>query len=254
MSQANVSKDISSFKQNGILNVRTYAQECNQLDQILTGIASAGGGMTVIAAVWVDGKYFRILKCNVTGLTSTLSSNKNAKAYVSGVLVGNEALFNKYLSASDLAGKITDVKSKVQGLPVGTAETPSTFDPAVISSSDFLVANIHPFFGEVTASSAASNLQQQFNSLKGQMQGKKLIVGETGWPTAGDSNGQAVPSVANLQTYVKQIQCVDKSMEYYFFDSYDSPWKAAGNLNVEQHWGIWQANGASKGINLNASC
>jgi exo-beta-1,3-glucanase (GH17 family) len=71
MSQANVSKDISSFKQNGILNVRTYAQECNQLDQILTGIASAGGGMTVIAAVWVDGKYFRILKCNVTGLFLT---------------------------------------------------------------------------------------------------------------------------------------------------------------------------------------
>lgn len=190
----------------------------------------------------------------VSTLTKTLSSNKNAKAYVSGIIVGNEALFNKYLSASDLAGKIKDVKSKAKGIPVGTAETPSTFDSAIISSSDFLVANIHPFFGEVAASSAAKNLQQQFNSLKGKMKGKKLIVGETGWPTAGKSNGAAVPSVKNLQTFVQQIQCVDKNMEYYFFDSYDSPWKTPGNLNVEQHWGIWQANGASKGINLKASC
>ncbi|KAJ2961638.1 hypothetical protein NQZ79_g3200 [Umbelopsis isabellina] len=231
MSQANVSKDISNFKKNGILNIRTYAQECNQLDQILNGIASAGGGMTVVAAVW------SLSFSNISPHLSTLGSNKNAKAYVSGIIVGNEALFNKYLSASDLAGKISDVKSKAQGIPVGTAETPSTFDPAIISSSDFLVANIHPFFGEVAASSAASNLQQQFNSLKGKMNGKKTDC-----------------RVQNLQTYVQQIQCVDKSMQYYFFDSYDSPWKTPGNLNVEQHWGIFQASGASKGINLKASC
>lgn len=192
----------------------------------------------------------------VSTLTRILGSNQNAKSYISGVITGNEVLFNKVMTAAALAGKINDVKSKVKslGLLVGTAETPSTFDPAVISSSDFLVANIHPFFGQVSASSAASNLKQQFNALKGKMNGKTLIIGETGWPTAGDANGQAVPSVQNLQTYVQQIQCQNKGMQYYFFDGYDSPWKPAGNLAVEQHWGIWQANGSSKGVQVKVSC
>jgi len=192
----------------------------------------------------------------VSTLTRILGSNKNAKSYVSGVITGNEVLFNKVMTATQLAGKISDVKSKVKslGLLVGTAETPSTFDPAIISSSDFLVANIHPFFGQVSASSAGNNLKQQFDALNGKMNGKPLIIGETGWPTGGDTNGQAVPSVQNLQTYIQQLQCQNKGMQYYFFDGYDSPWKQAGNLAVEQHWGIWQANGNSKGVQVRVTC
>lgn len=54
--QSAVNTDIKKFKSNGIINIRTYAQQCNQLDHILNGIKSAGGGMTVLAAVWIDGK------------------------------------------------------------------------------------------------------------------------------------------------------------------------------------------------------
>jgi exo-beta-1,3-glucanase (GH17 family) len=43
-------------------------------------------------------------------------------------------------------------------------------------------------------------------------------------------------------------------MQYYFFDGYDAPWKQAGNLAVEQHWGIWQANGNSKGVQVKVTC
>jgi exo-beta-1,3-glucanase (GH17 family) len=57
MSQANVNKDIARFKENGIINVRTYAQECDQLEQIVKAIAAAGGGMTVVAGVWIDGTF-----------------------------------------------------------------------------------------------------------------------------------------------------------------------------------------------------
>jgi exo-beta-1,3-glucanase (GH17 family) len=72
MSQANVNSDIANFKQNGIINIRTYAQECDQLDQILNGIASAGGGMTVVAGVWVDSKFDRpifSIKCGFVTYT-----------------------------------------------------------------------------------------------------------------------------------------------------------------------------------------
>jgi exo-beta-1,3-glucanase (GH17 family) len=61
MNQTDVNSDIIRFKQNGIINIRTYAQECDQLDQILNGIASASGGMTVVAGVWVDSKFYESL-------------------------------------------------------------------------------------------------------------------------------------------------------------------------------------------------
>ncbi|KAG2181844.1 hypothetical protein INT44_008660 [Umbelopsis vinacea] len=255
MSQANVNKDIAKFKQNGIINVRTYAQECNQLEQIVNAIATAGGGMTVVAGVWIDGSEAGY-QTEVSTLTKSLSSNSKAKGYVSGVIVGNEVLYDNRMSASALASKIDDVKSKVEsyGLLVGTAETPSTFDPAIVSSSDFLVANIHPYFGKVSASSAGANLKAQFMSLKSKLNGKDVIIGETGWPTAGSANGQAVPSVQNLQSFVQQLQCENAGLKYYVFDGYDSPWKPSGNLNVEQHWGLWQADGSSKGINIKVSC
>jgi glucan 1,3-beta-glucosidase len=208
--------------------------------------------INIIFSIGNDANY----QTEVSTLTRILGSNKNAKTYVSGVIAGNEVLFNNYMSASALASKINDVKSKVKssGLLVGTAETPSTFDPALISSSDFLVVNIHPYFGQVSASAAGNNLNQQFNALKSKVNGKPLIIGETGWPTAGDTNGQAVPSVQNLQSYIHQLQCQDSGLKYYFFDSYDSPWKTSGNLAVEQHWGIWNADGSSKGINVKVSC
>jgi exo-beta-1,3-glucanase (GH17 family) len=189
----------------------------------------------------------------VKTLTHTLSSNKLSSSYISGVLVGNEILFNKVMSASQLASKINDVKSKVKshGLMVGTCEIPSSFSSATIKASDFLVVNIHPYFGQVPVSQAANNLVLQYNALKNTVKGKPLIVGETGWPTAGASNGQSVPSTHNLQTYVNDIQCIDKSIKYYFFDSVDTPWKAPG---VEQHWGLWKSNGGSKGLKFKTSC
>jgi len=55
-SQSAVTKDVKKYKSNGIINIRTYAQQCNQLDLILNAIKSAGGGMTVLTAVWIDGK------------------------------------------------------------------------------------------------------------------------------------------------------------------------------------------------------
>jgi exo-beta-1,3-glucanase (GH17 family) len=169
------------------------------------------------------------------------------------VLVGNEVLFNKVISSSQLAAKIKDVKSKVKshGLLVGTCEIPPSFTSATISASDFLVANVHPYFGQVPATQAAQNLVLQFNNLKKNAKGKPLIVGETGWPTAGATYGQAVPSTHNLQTYINDIQCIDKSIKYFFFDSVDTPWKAPG---VEQHWGVWKSNGASKGLKLKTTC
>lgn len=46
-------------------------------------------------------------------------------------------------------------KVKSHGLLVGNCESPATFVSSTIESSDFLVVNIHPYFGQLRDSQAA---------------------------------------------------------------------------------------------------
>lgn len=227
------------MKQNGILNIRTYSQECDQLPNILSAIEKQGGGMTVMAAAWLDGS------SGDEEEISTLVSNvkKANKEYIYGVTVGNEAVFNG-MSASDVANKINEVKSKLKGFKVGTVETPNTYESSLIDASDIVVVNIHPFFAPVPASDAVENLQQQYDAFKKKAGGKDIIIGEFGWPTAGDDNGDAQPGVSDLATVVESLE--KSNLKYYFFEYQDSDWKGEGAFAVESHWGIFNDKGKSK--------
>ncbi|OAD73647.1 glycoside hydrolase family 17 protein, partial [Phycomyces blakesleeanus NRRL 1555(-)] len=100
-----------------------------------------------------------------------------------------------------------------------------------------LVVNIHPFFGGVPAAEGASNLKLQYNAFASKSQNKEIYIGETGWPSAGQANGRAVPSVSNLETFVRGMMNVN--LKYYFFESVDSQWKSGGSYGVEPYWGLW---------------
>lgn len=230
---------IQRFKKNGIKNVRTYSTECNQLPNILQALESAGD-MKMLVGLWMDGSSKDDEE--ISNAVSALSkANKNL---INGVMVGNEAVQGGLMQAGELASKIKEVKGKLSGFKVGTVETPTSFDSQLLDASDMVVVNIHPFFASVSVDQGVSNLQQQLSSFKGKAGNKEVVVGETGWPSEGDSNGAAQPSTQNLQTYVKDILQTD--IQYYYFETQDSDWKNGGDFNVEQHWGLLDAQGKSK--------
>jgi exo-beta-1,3-glucanase (GH17 family) len=113
-------------------------------------------------------------------------------------------------------------------------------------ASDYIAANCHPYFdGGVAAPSAGQWVVQQANSLRGICGKDVLITGtlpilswintETGWPSAGDPNGDAVPSKAN-QLIAKNSLLSALGNKVVLFSAFDDLWKNPGPYDVEQNW------------------
>ncbi|ORX61411.1 glycoside hydrolase [Hesseltinella vesiculosa] len=232
---------IQRFNKNGVMNIRTYSQECGQLPNIVKAIEATNSQMTVMAAAWIGGSD------DQTEINTLLTNVKNVqnKKIIKSIMIGNEAMFSNYVSADTLVGYINQVKKQVQGIPVGTVDTPNTFPSNLIAACDTIGVNIHPYFGGVNVNQAGSNLMSQYNAFKGKASNKDIFITETGWPSAGNSDGSAVPGTSGLQSYVEQLTS-SVTIPYYFFESIDSNWKPAGANGVENHWGLVDASGKSK--------
>ncbi|KAG1442007.1 hypothetical protein G6F56_011242 [Rhizopus delemar] len=238
LSASQVASSIKLMKSKGITHIRTYSQECDQLPSILKAIKSNGGGMTVLAAVWIQGNTND--DNEIKTLKSALAKNYGNE-YIKGILVGNEVIFNGYLTASSLISKINQVKAFAASYQVGTADIPPSYTTSLISACDFVAANIYPFFSDVAATGAISNLNLQYNNLKKTVGSKELWVTETGWPSAGDALGKAVPSKANAQIYVTGL--LKSSIPYYYFEWQDSEWKSSTS---EKSFGLLNSAGNIK--------
>jgi len=75
-----------------------------------------------------------------------------------------------------------------------------------------------------------------------------LVIGETGWPTAGDSFG----TLTRAQTYITNAVAYAASQPLYLFEAFDELRKsqdngagAAGD-GTENHWGLLTENGTAK--------
>lgn len=66
------------------------------------------------------------------------------------------------------------------------------------------------------------------------MADKKVLISETGWPSASPAKGQCVPSPANQATAIASIRKAFTT-RCFLFEAFNDYWKPAG---VEQHWGF----------------
>ncbi|KAG2203265.1 hypothetical protein INT47_000185 [Mucor saturninus] len=236
-SSQEIAASVKLMKSSGVHSIRTYSQECDQLPAILDAIKSQGGGMTVLASVWIDGTSKD--QEEISTLKSVLANHDTSA--ITGILVGNEVLFNGVMPASELIKKFKAVKAISKGIDVGTAEMDVTYPQELVDVSDFVAVNIHPYFSQVDIKNAMSNLNDRYNAFKKMAGGKKTYIAEVGWPSAGASSGKAVPSVSNTETFASEISRT--SLPYYFFEWQDSNWKSSG---IESNFGLLNSNGKAK--------
>ncbi|KAI8987759.1 glycoside hydrolase superfamily [Mycotypha africana] len=233
-----IKNTIKLMSQNGIRRVRTYAQDCDTLATILTSIKSLGVDMTVLAAVWVQGSSND--ESEITKLKHVLETADNTGA-INGIVVGNEVLYNGWLSSGALAEKINAVKSIANGIPVGTVDIPELYSQDLIDASDFVAVNIQPFYAPVSAEEAMANVRARYEALQEKAEGKEVLIAEVGWPTSGNDIGPAHPSVEAEAALASAM--AESGIPYYFFEWQDSSWKGD---SVESHYGILDASGHKK--------
>jgi cellulose synthase/poly-beta-1,6-N-acetylglucosamine synthase-like glycosyltransferase/exo-beta-1,3-glucanase (GH17 family) len=158
-----------------------------------------------------------------------LHKNRNVNA----VMVGNETLFRRNLTADQLAEVVKRVKREVGGaVPVSTGEIYSELlgpddedadqpkpsnalnlfqkvsgseaelqDPKeralaaerLVSTVDFVAVHVLPYWGGIPAENAVDATVKIYAKLREKFKGKRIVIAEFGWPSSGYNRRAAVP-------------------------------------------------------------
>ncbi|KAH7009995.1 glycoside hydrolase superfamily [Ilyonectria destructans] len=254
-SQNNVTRDVAVLSQ--LTNkIRLYGTDCNQTQMLLHAIDRLELKDTKVwLGVWQDG--------NETTNARQLEQMWDILAEYGedpfeGVIVANEILFREEMTIAQLGTILDDVRTnfsdKGYKLPVATSDLGDDWTSALAADSDYIMANIHPFFAGVTAEEAAgwtysfweNNNKQFWKSDK-----EKNIISETGWPTSGGTNCGAattctegsVAGIDELNTFMEGWVCdaLTNGTNYFWFEAFDEPWKERFNTKGkawEDQWGL----------------
>ncbi len=154
------------------------------------------------------------------------------------VIVGNEVLLRGDLTEEQLIGYIERVKQAVN-VPVTSAEVAYTLaeHPQLMQTLDYYLIHIYAYWDRQPAEGAAAYVAQVYRDFEAKAGGKRVIIGETGWPSNGPINERAVPSLQNQQKFLQEFIAIAEAeeIEYYYFSVFDEMWKSEGG--VGPFWG-----------------
>jgi len=161
--------------------------------------------------------------------------------------VGNEVLYREELTEDELLAYINEVKARVPShIPVGYVDAYYEFEdrPQLTKTCDVLLANCYPFWEGCALPYATLYMQDMYRRVKRVADGKRVIISETGWPSAGGAHyGAEASREGALNYFLKAMEWAhEENIEMFYFSSFDEAWKTtseAGEGAVGAHWGLW---------------
>ena len=175
------------------------------------------------------------------------------RGWCAAVVVGSECLHRGDLSALELARYLSYARAQLadESVPVTTSDTAAALlaNPEVVAQCDLVMATYYPFFEGVSIEQAADAVAAMHGRLQAAYPDKEIIISETGWPTAGSPEGDAVPSEANAARYFAEVNAWAEAegVEVVFFSAFDEDWKVEGvKADIGGHWGHRTADGLLK--------
>ncbi|KAM3071032.1 hypothetical protein ACMFMG_009938 [Clarireedia jacksonii] len=254
-SQNNVTRDVAVLSQ--LTNtIRLYGTDCNQTEMVLHAIDRLGlnGTVKVWLGVWQD--------TNSTTNDRQLEQlykifDAHGSSSFVGVIVGNEVLYRKDMTSTQLTTVIGDVKDNMTArgidLPIASSDLGDNWTSELAGVVDYVMANIHPFFAGVTAEEASGWTWNfwQTHDVAFKTDKSKNIISETGWPSQGGTDCGAaatctngsVAGITELNSFMDNWVCdaLTNGTNYFWFEAFDEPWKIkynTANQNWEDHWGL----------------
>ena len=219
--------------------VRTYSIE-NGLDQVPALAAKVG--LKVIQGIWLGSNRLK----NLAQIQTAVRLTREYPGVITSVVVGNEVLLRGEMTAADLAAHIRSVKSQVT-IPVTYADVWEFWlrHREVYEAVDFVTIHILPYWEDfpIRARHAAAHVDAIRQRMAVAFPGKEILIGETGWPSAGRMREGALPSRANQAKVVSEILALAKRENFRvnLIEAYDQPWKRQLEGTVGGYWGLIDA-------------
>jgi exo-beta-1,3-glucanase (GH17 family) len=261
-SQNNVTRDVAVLSQ--LTNIiRLYGTDCNQTEMTIHALKQLkmDSDMKIWLGVWQDN--------NATTNARQLAQmwdilDTYGAAPFKGLIVANEILFREQMTETELGTLLSSVRtnltSKGMSLPVATSDLGDKWTSSLASKSDYIMSNIHPFFGGINAKAAASwtwNFWDMHNKDFFKSDAKANVISEIGWPSQGGMDcgsdtvtncpDQAVAGITEMNQLLDDWVCdaLNNGTNYFWFEMFDEPWKIqfdSGSQNWEDHWGLMDIN------------
>ncbi|KWV57454.1 beta-(1-6) glucans synthase [Bradyrhizobium macuxiense] len=219
--------------------VRTYSIE-NGLDQV-PGVA-AKIGLKVMQGIWLGSNRFK----NAQQIAIAVRLAKEYPGVVTSLIVGNEVLLRGEMTTADLAAYIRAVKAQAN-VPVTYADVWEYWlkNREVYDAVDFVTIHILPYWEDipVRAKFAAAHVDDIRKRMAVAFPGKEILIGETGWPSAGRMRDGALPSRTNQARVVSEILDLAKreGFRVNLIEAYDQPWKRKLEGTVGGYWGLFDS-------------
>ena len=178
---------------------------------------------------------------------AVLAARKHAS--VERIIAGNETQLHRSLTPDQLRAALRQLRARV-GVPVSTAEPWHVWlaQPWLADEVDFITVHLLPYWEGVPADKAVDYALQRHQQLRARFPGKRIVIGEAGWPSAGERIGGAHASLANQALFVRQFTARAQalSLDYFLMEAVDQPWKRVNESRVGGHWGLWDVQRAPK--------
>ena len=196
-------------------------------------------GLKVTVGAWIDKNTDR----NEREIAAALELAKR-NSNVIGIVVGNETVYRGEQKVEDLLELIQRVK-KQTNVPVTTGEIWNIWrdNPQLASGVDFIAAHILPYWENFTAQQAVDQAMYIYGLLRDTFPGKRIVIAEFGWPSAGYNLKNAFPGPFEqawvLRNFVTRAEAI--GMDYNIVEAIDQPWKFFEG-GVGPYWGILDAS------------
>ncbi|MGY8662875.1 glycosyltransferase [Bradyrhizobium sp. UFLA05-109] len=196
-------------------------------------------GLKVMVGAWIDKNDERNQR-EIEAAINLARKNSN----VIGVVVGNEVIYRGEQKVEDLIDMIKKVRSAVR-VPVTTGEIWNIWrdNPDLASNVDFIAAHVLPYWENFRSDQAVDQAVDRYNLLRNLFPGKRIVIAEFGWPSAGYNLRNADPGpfqqALTLRNFVSRAEAL--GMEYNIVEAIDQPWKFFEG-GVGPYWGILNAN------------
>src|SRR5580698_5540203 len=195
-------------------------------------------GLKVTVGAWIDKDQAR----NEREIHSALDlARRNSN--VNAIVVGNETTLRAEMTVDELIKLIQTVK-RSSPVPVTTGEIWTVWmdHPELASAVDFIAAHILPYWEGFSASTAVDHTIEFYDRLREMHPGKRIVIAEFGWPSAGynfhNANPGRMEQAAVIRDFVLRAEAY--GIDYNVVEAIDQPWKTMEG-GVGPYWGLFDA-------------